>query len=341
MVVAEAHSFTGETRVAMADGSSKRIDEIKAGDQVKNAVPGKPGATETHKVDKVDKVIVTRTDRDFVDVTVTPTAKTGGLGSRVLKKAATAAATVATAAAVLTPATATASPASPSTITTTYHHPFYDQTQSSFVEAKDLHEGDLLETEDGNVEVKAVRLYHADAVTYDLTVDGLHTYYVLAGTASILVHNCELSDHSQEIRNVIHDGSKSGGRPYKNQTVAIIRADKGDGTSVNVVAASGDGLTDAQLGSLKPGETAAANDPSLHAETNAMQHIANNGWSLAEGGVSRNVCPFCENSIRSEGGALTGPTAWKGRVNYALNGKIDSSSVGGIVRSHLEEGNSD
>jgi len=26
-------------------------------------------------------------------------------------------------------------------------------------------------------------------VTYDLTINGLHTYYVLAGTASVLVHN--------------------------------------------------------------------------------------------------------------------------------------------------------
>ncbi|MEX2980314.1 LamG-like jellyroll fold domain-containing protein [Streptomyces sp. C36] len=207
-----AHSFTGETRVAMADGSSKRIDEIKAGDQVKNAVPGKPGTTETHKV---DKVIVTRTDRDFVDVTVAPTTKTAGLGARVLKKAATAAATVATAAAALTPTAATASTASPSTITTTYHHPFYDQTQSSFVEAKDLHEGDLLETEDGNVEVKAVRLYHADAVTYDLTVDGLHTYYVLAGATPVLVHNCNVGG--------IADGlpARASGDPTVGQVVNI------------------------------------------------------------------------------------------------------------------------
>ncbi|MFF4161007.1 LamG-like jellyroll fold domain-containing protein [Streptomyces sp. NPDC001678] len=314
----QAHSFTGETRVAMANGSSKRIDEVKAGDEIRNAVPGKPGATETHKV---DKVIVTRTDRDFVDVTVAPTTKTGGLGARALKKAAAGLTAAAAAAAVLAPTTATASTPSASTITTTYHHPFYDQTRSAFVEAKDLHEGDLLETENGSVEVKTVRLYHADAVTYDLTVDGLHTYYVLADTTPVLVHNCELSDRAQDIRNVIHDGSKGGGRPYKNQTVAVIRADKGDGTPVDVVAASGDGLTSAQLGALKSGEEAAVNDPSLHAETNAMQHISNNNWTLWNGGASRNVCPYCENSIRSEGGELTGPSAWKGRVNYTLDEK--------------------
>ncbi|MEU3353172.1 LamG-like jellyroll fold domain-containing protein [Streptomyces sp. NPDC037389] len=185
------HSFTGSTRVAMADSSSKRIDEIKVGDEIKNAIPGKAGATETHKV---DKVIVTATDHDFVDVTVAPTTKTGGLGGRVLKKAAAGLATVAAAAAVLAPSAANTSTPPTSTITTTYHHPFYDQTQSSFVEAKDLHEGDRLQTETGDVEVTAVRLYHADAVTYDLTVNGLHTYYVVADAAPVLVHNANLPE---------------------------------------------------------------------------------------------------------------------------------------------------
>ncbi|MCC3770393.1 RHS repeat-associated core domain-containing protein, partial [Streptomyces sp. UNOC14_S4] len=176
------HSFTGSTRVAMADGSSKPIEQIKEGDEIRNAVPGKPGTTETHKV---DKVIVTTTDRDFVDVTVAPAAKPS-LKSRVLKKAALGLASAATAVAALSPTAASAT-----TITTTYHHPFYDQTQSAFVEAKDLHTGDLLETDDGTVEITGVRLYHQDdVVTYDLTVDGLHTYYVLAGAAPVLVHNC-------------------------------------------------------------------------------------------------------------------------------------------------------
>ncbi len=35
-----------------------------------------------------------------------------------------------------------------------------------------------------------VRNFHQGGVTYDLTVGKLHTYYVLAGTASVLVHNC-------------------------------------------------------------------------------------------------------------------------------------------------------
>ncbi|MER6299829.1 polymorphic toxin-type HINT domain-containing protein [Kitasatospora sp. NPDC001539] len=53
----------------MADGSSKRIDQVRIGDQITNAVPGQDG-TQTHTV---TSVVVTTTDHDFADVTITPT----------------------------------------------------------------------------------------------------------------------------------------------------------------------------------------------------------------------------------------------------------------------------
>lgn len=146
----------------------------------------------------------------------------------------------------------------------------------------------------------------------------------------MLVHNTDgacpigggpdFEARAQEIRKVIHDGSKGGGRPFKNQTVSVVRANTPDGPR-DVVSASGDGLTDAQKAALKPNEVAATNDPSLHAEMNALQHIDNTpGWSLDNGGASRNVCPYCENGIRNAGGSLTGPSSWKGRINFMLNG---------------------
>ncbi|WP_160161987.1 hypothetical protein, partial [Streptomyces sp. F-3] len=36
-----------------------------------------------------------------------------------------------------------------------------------------------------------VKAYTAQRTTYDLSIDGLHTYHVLAGTTSVLVHNCD------------------------------------------------------------------------------------------------------------------------------------------------------
>jgi hypothetical protein len=83
----EPHSFTGSTRVLLADGSTKAIDRVKAGDRVKDAVPGAK-TTETHTV---DKVIVTTTDRDFVDLTIAtpkPPKATGKLAKAGLALAA-------------------------------------------------------------------------------------------------------------------------------------------------------------------------------------------------------------------------------------------------------------
>ncbi|MYS21868.1 intein C-terminal splicing region [Streptomyces sp. DvalAA-14] len=96
-----------------------------------------------------------------------------------------------TAAAVISPASASAPAAARGGhLTTTFHHPFYDQTQAAFVEAKDLHPGDTLQTPTGTNQITAVRLHHANTTTYDLTIGDLHTHYVLAGTTPILVHNC-------------------------------------------------------------------------------------------------------------------------------------------------------
>ncbi|MEV6873320.1 hypothetical protein [Amycolatopsis sp. NPDC051128] len=54
-----------------------------------------------------------------------------------------------------------------------------------------LQVGDHLQTAGGGeADVVAVTPYHSIEVTYDLTIDELHTYYVLAGDISVLVHNC-------------------------------------------------------------------------------------------------------------------------------------------------------
>ncbi|GAA1982509.1 LamG-like jellyroll fold domain-containing protein [Catenulispora subtropica] len=149
------HSFTAATPVLMADGTSKPIEQVKVGDTVTNADPA-TGATQRHNV---DAVIVTKTDHDFADVTIT-------------------------------------TPNGDQTVHTTYHHPFYSVDNASFIEAVKLKPGDRLETPDGAVKVSAVRLFHDSQTTYDLTIDGLHTYYVLAGDTPVLVHNtqCRTAD---------------------------------------------------------------------------------------------------------------------------------------------------
>jgi hypothetical protein len=170
------HSFIAGTRVLLADGSSKVISALKVGDRVANSQPGKAGL-ETHPV---DRVIVTETDHDFVDVKVKPNRVRRAVG-RVAAGLALAAGAVA----------GGAVPASAATLTTTYHHPFYDVTRGAFVEAVGLQPGDRLQTADGGeATVEDVTPYHSTEVTYDLTINQLHTYYVYAGDTPVLVHNC-------------------------------------------------------------------------------------------------------------------------------------------------------
>ncbi|MEV8097778.1 LamG-like jellyroll fold domain-containing protein [Kitasatospora sp. NPDC085879] len=205
------HSFTGDTPVVMGDGASKPIDQVKIGDTVTNSVPGQQG-TQTHTV---TDVIVTTTDHDFVDLTVTPTGadkagasteapakKSGVIRKTMLGLAAGVAALsfwagtgdqqaqAAENPSVTATTTATVQSSDDHTLTTTYHHPFYDETQQAFVEAKDLNPGDVLQTPTGTAQVTGLRLYHADETTYDLTIGDLHTYYVEAGSTPVLVHNC-------------------------------------------------------------------------------------------------------------------------------------------------------
>ena len=95
-------------------------------------------------------------------------------------------------------------PATGGVIHTTFLHPFYDETQASFVEAQYLHTGDLLQTPTGTAVITDLHLYHANTTTYDLTIAGLHTFYVVAGSVPVLVHNddgCGPAANIAQVRN--------------------------------------------------------------------------------------------------------------------------------------------
>lgn len=56
-----------------------------------------------------------------------------------------------------------------------------------------------------------------------------------------------------------------------------------------------------------------------HAEMAALAYIQKNQWTVLGGAANRNICAFCENSIRVLGGSLGGQT-FSGRVKIYANG---------------------
>jgi hypothetical protein len=81
---------------------------------------------------------------------------------------------------------------------TTQHHPFWDATGQQWVDAAELRPGNLLLTGDDGSET-GVTVVDVDNFTgsrnmRDLTVADIHTYFVVAGTVSALVHNVDCGD---------------------------------------------------------------------------------------------------------------------------------------------------
>ncbi|WP_051941151.1 RHS repeat-associated core domain-containing protein [Phaeacidiphilus oryzae] len=149
------HSFTADTRVLLADGTTKRIKDLKTGDKVLATDP----QTNTTQPQTVQHHIITTTDHDFTQLTLATTSK---------------------------------GPRGPTTtLTTTWHHPFWNATTHQWTNASQLTPGTKLRQPNGTtLTVTRVRNNHAQATTYDLTVAELHTYYVVAGDTPVLVHNC-------------------------------------------------------------------------------------------------------------------------------------------------------
>ncbi|MFB6823827.1 polymorphic toxin-type HINT domain-containing protein [Streptomyces virginiae] len=148
------NSFPAGTRVLMGDGSTKPIERIRIGDSV-HATDPESGATGTRRV---EATILTPDDRDFTDITVSAVRGEG-------------------------------------TVTATDHHPFWSEKTQTWTDAANLSTGDTLRTATGDtVQVDKVRHWKTLQPAYNLSVNDLHTYYVLAGATPVLVHNCNGRD---------------------------------------------------------------------------------------------------------------------------------------------------
>ncbi|MGW0825058.1 polymorphic toxin-type HINT domain-containing protein [Streptomyces sp. NPDC002845] len=141
--------FLAGTDVLMADGTTKDIEDVELGDKVQATDP-ETGETAPREV---TALIITEDDKHFNELSI---ATQDGLEK----------------------------------LTATYEHPFWSPSEDDWVEAGDLKPGMTLLTDEGEtVIVTGNRAYTQHATTYNLTVNDLHTYYVLAGETPVLVHN--------------------------------------------------------------------------------------------------------------------------------------------------------
>ncbi|MFF0386616.1 polymorphic toxin-type HINT domain-containing protein [Streptomyces sp. NPDC004286] len=151
----ESNSFAPGTKVLMADGSTKPIEKVKVGDKVVATDP-RTGKT---SVQTATAKILGKGRKDLVRITLT--AHDGS------------------------------SAKTETTVTATAGHPFWVPTLREWIDAGHLKPGQWLQTSSGTwVQIGAVEAWTAQAAVYNLTVTQAHTYYVLAGAAPVLVHNC-------------------------------------------------------------------------------------------------------------------------------------------------------
>ena len=165
------HSFTPDTQVVLADGSTRALKDLRVGDLVTTTDP-QTGTTRPEPITALHQ----NNDTDLTDVTLTTTTTTDprntANGDHNAQNTTT------------------------SVLHTTQHHPLWDETTSTWVHATNLTPGHKLHTTGTGagagttVTVTAVTNHPGNQDMRDLTINEVHTYYVIASDTPILVHNC-------------------------------------------------------------------------------------------------------------------------------------------------------
>lgn len=251
------HSFAAGTRVLRGDGTEVAIEELEPGDTVVATDPLTGEST-------VRTIVVTHlnTDSDQADVTVVD-----GDGTV-------------------------------SVLRTTQHHPFWAGSRGAWVQAADLRPGELLRSADGTrVTVREVLSYTTVREMYDLTVDTVHSYYVVTGDEAVLVHNINTPTGCGPNGEPIYDipaGSKGG-------------------------PGAGERIRPQDLADYNVGVNA---DPSLptplcsycrHNEAEAIDHVIARkfGGDLTDENLTP-ACWHCNSSKREHGAPLNPPAGYVG-----------------------------
>ncbi|MDQ1008833.1 RHS repeat-associated protein [Streptomyces sp. V4I23] len=170
-VPAKKNSVIPGTKVLMADGSTKKIEDLKEGEYVLASDP----ETGNLQARKVTDTITGEGLKHLVTLTVDPDGDNGD--------------------------------AKFETITATDEHPFWLPDFGMWVNAEDLEPGMWLQTSAGTwAQVTAIDEAHRTQRVHNLTVDGVHTYFVVLGTFEVLTHN----EGIEECKTRVGDPSKAG-----------------------------------------------------------------------------------------------------------------------------------
>ncbi|GIH27983.1 hypothetical protein Aph01nite_62930 [Acrocarpospora phusangensis] len=183
-----SNSFVPGTSILMADGTRKPIKDVEVGDLVLASDP----VTNETAAKTVTTLIIGDGVKHLVDITVDIDGARGG-ATRV--------------------------------ITATDGHPFWIPDLRTWLPAGQLVPGAWLETSAGvKVQVSAISKRTTRQRVHNLTVEGSHTYHVLAGNQAILVHNtnpgCDpLLDYADGARNkpgvkFVSEYTSPSGRKY-------------------------------------------------------------------------------------------------------------------------------
>lgn len=177
----DRNSFDGSTPVLMADGSRKPIKDVVVGDKVLAADP----TTGESGVRTVTDTRSHKAERLLYEITVSTDSGSG-------------------------------------TVVATDEHPFWVESLQKWVNAEDLKPGYTFETADHRpATVAGARVLAPDRQVYNLTVDGLHTYYVGLWSAELaidlLTHNEDTRDCDTEDERKLYGPFSRAGNP-KTQT---------------------------------------------------------------------------------------------------------------------------
>ncbi|RSM51477.1 sugar-binding protein [Actinoplanes sp. ATCC 53533] len=166
----KCNSFVPGTKVLMADGSAKPIEDVKVGDEVKATDP----ETGESRVETVTAEIKGEGVKHLVKVTIDTDGDKDTADAEV---------------------------------TATDGHPFWVPELGEWIRATELETGQWLQTSAGTfVQITAIERWTSrQAAVHNLTVSDIHTYYVVVGAAPVLVHNCD-NDAAESAKSVQGEG---------------------------------------------------------------------------------------------------------------------------------------